>query len=117
MHFRTDHFIGRNGGHLTAHAFRGFEWLETLWGTDEAIRGLAIERYTVDSVRSLLALHNKTDDADFVAWKRVTLLFTQEEYEDTRKDYDAALKAGVDLGDVEWLDKEEVLEVRPRNRI
>ncbi|EKM50832.1 uncharacterized protein PHACADRAFT_264345 [Phanerochaete carnosa HHB-10118-sp] len=99
---------GRNGGHLTAHAYRGFRWLHKLYGKGEAVRGLAIERYTAGEVFRILKEHDKIEQVDFVPGGRVILLFTSQEYEEARADYDAATEAGIDLSDVEWLSPEEV---------
>ncbi|GJE98599.1 FAD dependent oxidoreductase [Phanerochaete sordida] len=99
---------GRNGGHLTAYAYNGFRWLRQLYGEDEAVRGLAIERYTAAEVFRILKENAKVEHVDFVPGGRVILLFTAQEHDSARADYDAAKEAGIDLSDVEWLSREEV---------
>lgn len=99
---------GRNGGHLTAHAFLNFAGLERDRGREEAIRCLAIEKYTVQQITQLLKDHDKTDYVDFVPGGRLSLLFSEEEHARAMVDYEAAKKAGVPLDGVHWLTKEEV---------
>jgi hypothetical protein len=52
----------------------------------------------------------KTEDVDFVSGGRVRLLFTKEEEETVRIEYEAAKEAGVELDDIVWLTKEQVYE-------
>ncbi len=103
---------GRNGGHLTAHAYRGFNWLNQLYGKDEALRGLAIERYTVGQILNILQETKLEDHVDFVQGGRTILLFTTQEYEEAWADYVSAKAAGIELDGVEWLSKDEVHAVR-----
>lgn len=97
---------------MTAHAYRGFRWLDKLYGKDEAVRGLAIERYTVGALAKILQDNGKVEHVDFVPGGRVVLLFSDQEYEEARADYVAAQEAGIDLEGVEWLTKEQVESVR-----
>lgn len=92
---------------MTAHAYRGFVWLNKLYGKEEALRGLAIERYTVSQILKILHETQLGPHVDLVEGGRTILLFTKEEYETTREDYVAAKAAGIDLDGVEWLSKEE----------
>ncbi|KAI0686323.1 FAD dependent oxidoreductase [Cytidiella melzeri] len=101
---------GRNGGHLTPHTFAHFTSLSKLFGASEAKRSLELERYTSSEVRRILNDTGKTEDVDFVSGGRVILLFTQEEEEATRIEFEAAKAAGIDVSEVHWLTKEEVLE-------
>ncbi|KIP02321.1 hypothetical protein PHLGIDRAFT_112157 [Phlebiopsis gigantea 11061_1 CR5-6] len=99
---------GRNGGHLTAHAYSDFRALKARYGTDEALRAIEIERYTVNEVYRILTEENKVEHVDFVPGGRVVLFFTAQEHQEARLDYEAAVAAGVDMQGVEWFTKEEV---------
>ena len=76
------------------------------------MRGVAIERYTAREVAKILHEHDKVDHVDFVPGGRVIHFFTEKEYEDALKDYEAAEAAGVDLTEVVWVTKEEVQKVQ-----
>ena len=102
---------GRNGGHLTPHAYGDFRVLEGAYGRDEALRAIEIERYTASEVYRILTEEDKVEHVDFVPGGRVVLFFTAEEHEEARKDYEAAVAAGVDMQGVEWFTKEEVQTV------
>ncbi|KAI0091391.1 DAO-domain-containing protein [Irpex rosettiformis] len=101
---------GRNGGHLTPHAFAHFTTLSKRFGKEDAIRSLELERYTSTEIRKILAESGKTDDVDMVSDGRVILLFSKEEEELTRVEFDAAKEAGIDVSEVEWFSREETQE-------
>lgn len=103
--------LGRNGGHLTPHAFAHFTSLSKLFGQEDAIRSLELERYTSSEIRKILQGTNKVDDVDLVSDGRVILLFSKREEELTRAEFEAAKAAGIDVSDVEWLSKGETEEV------
>lgn len=103
--------LGRNGGHLTPHAFAHFTSLSKLFGQEDAIRSLELERYTSSEIRKILQGSNKVDDVDLVSDGRVILLFSKQEEELTRAEFEAAKAAGINLSDVEWLTKDETEEV------
>ncbi|KAI0351289.1 FAD dependent oxidoreductase [Trametes cingulata] len=101
---------GRNGGHLTAHAFHDFAPYAAAHGIPDALRAVALENRTVAHIVALL--HDSGADAqvDLVAGGRTHLMFTRAEEEATRRDYEMAKEAGVDLEGVEFLTKEQVQE-------
>ena len=103
--------LGRNGGHLTPHAFAHFTALSKVFGQEDAIRSLELERYTSAEIRKILEETRKADDVDFVSDGRVILLFSKEEEELTRSEFEAAKAAGIDVSEVEWFTKEETKEV------
>ena len=103
--------LGRNGGHLTPHAYGAFRELKAKYGVDEALRAIEIERYTAREVQRILAEEDKIAHVDFVPGGRVVLFFTAQEQEEARKDYEAAISAGVDMQGVEWYTTEEVEKV------
>ncbi|KAI0782801.1 FAD dependent oxidoreductase [Abortiporus biennis] len=99
---------GRNGGHLTAHPFPNFVNLEKKYGTDEALRALAIEKYTVDAISKIIKSNGKESEVDLVPGGRLNLFFTQNEHDEAIMDFEAAKAAGADISDIEWFSKEEV---------
>ncbi|KAF8645987.1 hypothetical protein AX16_007414 [Volvariella volvacea WC 439] len=102
---------GRNGGHLTPFVFIGFHRRELLWGTREAVKGFALEKYVSDEVVKILKEEGLGEKVDLVEGGHITLLVTEEEESAIRKDYEAAKKAGdVDLDRVEWVSKEEMVK-------
>ncbi|KIP02031.1 hypothetical protein PHLGIDRAFT_20543 [Phlebiopsis gigantea 11061_1 CR5-6] len=101
---------GRNGGHFTPHAYGEFRSQEQTYGTDEALRHIAIEQYTVSEVFKILKEAGKVEHVDFVPGGRVILFFTAQEYDEARKDYEAAAQAGIVMNGVEWLSKAQVEE-------
>ena len=96
---------------MTAYRFSKFLWLQTLFGKDEAIKGLELENHTAAQVAKILKDNNKVDDVDFVPGGRVILLFTALEQQAARVEYEAAKAAGIDVSDVQWLSKDEVQSV------
>ena len=102
---------GRNGGHLTPHAFLHYSSLAARYGAEEGKRSLEIERYTAAEIRTILKEHGQLDSVDFVSGGRVVLFFTAQEQESAREDYEAAKAAGIDVTDAQWLSKEEVEQV------
>ncbi|CUA68084.1 hypothetical protein RSOLAG22IIIB_03322 [Rhizoctonia solani] len=96
---------GRNGGHLTAATVHDFQERVEIHGVDEALRAVALERHTVESIIDFL---DKTPDAakgvDLVRGGHVSLLFTPAEIEAAHKDIEEATKAGMDLTGVEYLE-------------
>lgn len=99
---------GRNGGHLTPVAFLDFTLAQAAHGTDEAIRSLALEQYTVAEIVKILEEKDVAEAVDLVAGGHTTMLFTDAELEQAKRDFEAAKNAGVDLSDVEWISREEM---------
>lgn len=102
---------GRNGGHLTPATFGNFKATQAAYGTDEAIRGFQLERYTATEILRIIKQENLETEVDLVAGGHITLLLSKRDFENNREDYDAAIAAGMDLDEVEWLDKEYMNEV------
>ncbi|EPS94337.1 hypothetical protein FOMPIDRAFT_1026232 [Fomitopsis schrenkii] len=97
---------GRNGGQLSL-AFTSFTAASQRFGTDEALRWLALERHTVSSIVGMIEEHGLERDVDLVNGGRIELLITPKEYEEARADYEAAKAAGAPLDDVTWLSADE----------
>lgn len=102
---------GRNGGHLTASVFEDFSQRSQSFGVDEALRHYAHEQHTVAAIIQILKDHDLTDRVDLVETSRLDLIFTKEEAEARRRDYEMAKEAGVDLHAVHWVDGKEMNEV------
>lgn len=103
--------LGRNGGHLTPHAFAHFTALSKVFGQEDAIRSLELERYTSTEIRKIVEETGRIGDVDLVSDGRVILLFSKEEEENTRSEFEAAKAAGIDVSEVEWFTKEETTKV------
>ncbi|KAH9945748.1 FAD dependent oxidoreductase [Amylocystis lapponica] len=99
---------GRNGGHLAPHAFRYFQRSDTLWGKEEALKGLVLEQYTAAEIVKIIHEHKLEGAVDLVNGGRTELYFTEEEFTDAQADYEAAKAAGAHLEGVYWMSKEEV---------
>ncbi|KDQ61986.1 hypothetical protein JAAARDRAFT_66961 [Jaapia argillacea MUCL 33604] len=102
---------GRNGGHLTPSAFLSFSSHRALYGTDEALASIALEHHTVNSLLSIIKHHSLQKEVDLAGGGHVTLLFTQAEVEEAKRDWEEAKEAGVHLGGCEWLGSEQMREV------
>lgn len=101
---------GRNGGHLTPYPYTYFRNLVTKYGAHEAKRGLEHENYTADQILRIIREERLAEKVDLVHGGHCTLFLTSREYEYSRADFEAARAAGVNLENVEWLDKEQVKE-------
>ncbi|TFK25830.1 DAO-domain-containing protein [Coprinopsis marcescibilis] len=111
---------GRNGGHLTPSIFLDFHRRATLYGTLEAIESFKLENYTSKSLVQLIRdtqddplFQNESANVGLVHGRHVSLLFTKEEEESARRDYESAKAAGLGgLDDVTWVDKEDMSKTR-----
>lgn len=103
--------LGRNGGHLSANVHEGFSDREKIYGTDDAIREVALQQHNVSELLKVIRDNGKNTDLDVVAGGHLELFFTEKELEDAKADFLAAQAAGVDIQYVEWLSKEEVQAV------
>ncbi|KAI0057377.1 FAD dependent oxidoreductase [Artomyces pyxidatus] len=99
---------GANGGHLAPHKFFEFRRNVKAFGYYDAIKGVDIEEHVASEIARILKTEGLEDKVDFVDGGRINLLFTQEEEDEAREDYEAAKIAGVDLSSVQWLSKEDV---------
>ncbi|KZV72825.1 FAD dependent oxidoreductase [Peniophora sp. CONT] len=101
---------GRNGGHLTPNSFVEFNANLKLWGKDEAIRAVDLERHVFSEIGNLVNEHGWAKKVDFVPSGRVTMAYTQDDYDEIKLDYDSAVAAGVDVSADVWLTKEQMKE-------
>ena len=102
---------GRNGGHLTPLIFDDFVERSSYPipnPVGDAVRVSRLEQYTLNAMASLVAEHGWAEDVDFVQNGHIKLLLNDAEEAASRKDYEAAKKAGVPVSDVRWIDKEEM---------
>lgn len=87
--------------------------LSQLYGSEEATKSVALERYTVASIVKIIKDNGWEADVDLVAGGHLSLVFTQGELRDIELDLNAAEKAGVEgVETVELLDPQYVEEVR-----
>ncbi|RPD57280.1 FAD dependent oxidoreductase [Lentinus tigrinus ALCF2SS1-7] len=101
---------GRNGGHLTPAFFQGVVGYSALYGTDEAVRAIALEQHTASEIVKLVKDTGAEAAVDLVEGGHTTLLFTEPEVVASKADYAAAQAAGINVSDVKFLTKEEVKE-------
>lgn len=94
-----------------AEQFENFKWLNELFGREGAIRGLELEDYTIEQITKILKENNKFEAVDFVQGGRVILLYTKEQQDNMRAEFEAAKAAGVNVSRVQWLSKAEVQSV------
>ena len=99
---------GRNGGHLSPLAFTFFKTASQRFGSEEALRWLALERHTVSSIVTVIEEHGLEKAVDLVNGGRIELLITPREYAEAKADYEAAKAAGAPLDGVTWLSADEV---------
>ncbi|KAI0737285.1 FAD dependent oxidoreductase [Daedaleopsis nitida] len=99
---------GRNGGHLTPTAFHNFVEYAALYGTDDAVRAIALEQHTASDIVKFLKDTGNASAVDLVEGGHVDLFFTEAEVVAARADYAAAKAAGVNVDDVRFLTKETV---------
>jgi hypothetical protein len=92
------------------YTFFGFRELVAQHGIEQAIRSYALEDHTVSSIKELLDAEGLTNAVDLVPGDRITLLFSKLNFSDTIADFDAAKYAGVDVSNVEWINKEDMLK-------
>ncbi|KAF9462560.1 FAD dependent oxidoreductase [Collybia nuda] len=97
---------GRNGGHLTPNLFLDFEKHQLQHGSDEARRIYALENYTVAELVNLIQTEKLNDAVDFVSGGHVAVYVGEVEVKKAKSDSSAARTAGMDLNEVEWLDKD-----------
>ncbi|KAF8264508.1 FAD dependent oxidoreductase-domain-containing protein [Lactarius quietus] len=101
---------GRNGGHLSAHNFLGFNKDTATWGIFDAIKSVRIEEHVVDAIKSFVKNAGLENEVDLVEGVRTNLFLTSEEEAEAQTEYEAAKAAGVDVSAVEWLSQSEVEE-------
>ncbi|OAX38307.1 FAD dependent oxidoreductase [Rhizopogon vinicolor AM-OR11-026] len=99
---------GRNGGHLTPAAFLEFARRHALFDTVEAKKSYEFEQHTTSLLVKIIEENGWASDVDLVEGGHISLLFTEKEEEDAKKDYEMARQAQLDLDGVEWVPKETV---------
>jgi hypothetical protein len=82
------------------------------YGTDQALKSIAIEQYTVSALLEILESKSLADAVDLVAGGHGCLLFNEEYVEDAKADFAAARAAGMDVSQVKWLSSGDVELVR-----
>lgn len=110
-------FAGRNGGHLTVTPFPGFCDHARLHGKEQALRELAIQRYTVEEILKIVRELGQEDHVDLVSNAHVDIFSTEEELISAKADYEAAQAVGVVLSHVEWLSREQMKSVSPHRDV
>ncbi|VDB83246.1 unnamed protein product [Peniophora sp. CBMAI 1063] len=101
---------GRNGGHLTPYSFFHFHKNTELWGKDEAIRAVDIERHVFSEIGNFITEHDVAKKVDFNPSGRLTMFYTQDLYDEGKLDYDEAVAAGVNVSADAWFTKEQTKE-------
>ncbi|KAJ4464376.1 FAD dependent oxidoreductase [Lentinula aciculospora] len=99
---------GRNGGHLTPYSFFNYREYEGKYGSIEALKSLQLENRTAMAMVSVIEKYTLNDIVDLVAGGHVSLISSEKEYMQLRAEYLAAHRAGLNVGEVEWLKKEDV---------
>ncbi|KAE9401824.1 DAO-domain-containing protein [Gymnopus androsaceus JB14] len=101
---------GRNGGHLTPYSFSNFLQYESDFGTLEAVKSLQLENRTAMAIVDLINKNEWNDIVDLVPGGHISLISSAEQLVSLKAEYLAAKKAGLDVGDVEWISEESVKE-------
>ncbi|KZP00147.1 FAD dependent oxidoreductase [Calocera viscosa TUFC12733] len=101
---------GRNGGHLTPNVYGSFTHLSQVFGKDECLKSLHLERQCVEDIVGIIKKNKWEADVDLVDGGNLRLHFTDDEELEEEMDFKAAQEAGIDLTGVEWLDAEETKE-------
>ncbi|KAJ7625749.1 FAD dependent oxidoreductase [Roridomyces roridus] len=99
---------GRNGGHLTPLVFFDFCGYQARYGTEQAVRALALEDHTASEIVKLIREEGWADSVDLVEGGHATAFLTESEYTAAKADFDAAKEAGVDLTGVRWVSTAEM---------
>lgn len=103
---------GRNGGHLTPNPFLGFRERVSLYGLEEALKSFNLESHTYNALLEIMhALPQGGSEVDLVEGGHTTTYLTTEEENSAKADHKSALIAGMDLGDVHWVSKDEMVQV------
>ncbi|KAK7045891.1 hypothetical protein VNI00_007322 [Paramarasmius palmivorus] len=100
----------RNGGHLTPNPFLEFHTLQKTYNTAEAVKTFEFERRCVKTVLRFIEEASIAHDIDLVEGGHIALFVTEEEEKSARRDYTAAVDAGLVLDDVEWIEKDVMLQ-------
>ncbi|EEB86725.1 hypothetical protein MPER_16212, partial [Moniliophthora perniciosa FA553] len=101
---------GRNGGHLTPSPFLEFYDLHKTYGVSEAIKTFEFERRAVQTLLRFVEENRIAQDIDLVAGGHITLFVTDVEEEVARRDFEAAIEAGLVLNAIEWIEKDDMLK-------
>lgn len=100
---------GRNGGHLTANTFQEFTHAEAAYGRSEAVKGLALEEWTVQEMLKLIASKGISKQVDLVAGGHNELFTTPAAAAARKADHEAVLEAGVS-NDIRWMNSTKMNE-------
>ncbi|KAL5530927.1 hypothetical protein ACEPAG_3803 [Sanghuangporus baumii] len=101
---------GRNGGYLTPAVHQDLNHFSKAMGIEEAKKQSALEHHTVNSIIKIIKENNIKEAVDLVSGGHIQLLFTEQEIEGSHADYELAKKSGMDVNQVTFFSKEEMLE-------
>jgi len=93
---------------LTPAVFNGFRELDLAYGSDDALRGLAIEQHTANEIVNIIKANKLESTVDLVEGGHIYIGLNAENIIEVKPDFDAAEAAGVDVHAVEWLDVDQM---------
>jgi hypothetical protein len=96
---------------LTPNRFLDFANRQLKHGSEEARRIYALENYTVAELVNLIKSETLDNIVDLVSGGHVAVYAANAEVKKAKTDYSAAKAAGMDLGGVEWVDRDVMQEV------
>jgi len=91
--------------------FNGFKLREQLYGKEDAKKSYALEDYVVSSIVDIIHSHGWTDQVDLVHGGHITVSNEDEEERKALVDYEDAQRGGLNLDDIEFLDRQTMLRV------
>lgn len=91
--------------------FNGFKLREQLYGKEDAKKSYALEDYVVSSIVDIIHSHGWTDQVDLVHGGHITVFNEDEEERKALVDYEDAQRGGLNLDDIEFLDRQTMLRV------
>lgn len=98
---------------MTPAVFLEFARYEKSFGTEEAIRSIALEQHTAAEIVKIVEAHQL--EVDLVQGNHLELLITPEEFKDVEVDFAAAKAAGINMEHVQWITKDEMEKVCQSN--
>lgn len=100
---------------MTPAVFLEFARYEKSFGTEEAIRSIALEQHTAAEIVKIVEAHQL--EVDLVQGNHLELLITPEEFKDVEVDFAAAKAAGINMEHVQWITKDEMEKVCQSNSL
>ena len=83
-------------------------------GQKEALKQYALEKHTADDLTNFIKDNGLEEAVDFVTGGHIDLIFTEQELEIAKDDFQLAKEAGADLSDARWFSNEEMKKVNFR---